>query len=241
MGRRASSGRARAADDMVRSRRAKANAGPHRRCAPRPARSRRPCERCAAVTPAARARRERAPRRRRGRGRDRRRARTCPPTPRRGAGSQGCTRHHRRGRDAPRARSPVAGRHSVRRCRAARGRASAGQAVGKVPAETERPVRSRSRAGRASARRAASSSRVITWSSPTPRTSSTSAGPWKASSGSVSLAGAPTRTCSGASACVPTCRLVVIRPTFTLAPCAISHAQPQWNGVSPGKGGVAAP
>ena len=42
----------------------------------------------------------------------------------------------------------------------------------------------------------------------------------------------------GASACVPTCGLMVIVLTFTLAPSDMSQAQPQENGVSPGHSGV---
>ena len=43
----------------------------------------------------------------------------------------------------------------------------------------------------------------------------------------IRSAPAPARiTCKGASACVPTCGLVVIVDTFTDAPCDIDHAQP---------------
>ena len=76
---------------------------------------------------------------------------------------------------------------------------------------------------------------------PASRASSTRAGPLNASSGKTSLGAPSIRTCSGASACVPTWKLVVTFPTFTLAPDAMLHAQPQEKGVSPGHSGVPAP
>src|SRR5438105_4812608 len=69
-------------------------------------------------------------------------------------------------------------------------------------------------------------------------TSTTMAGPKNASSDSSWEPDHPSRTCSGASACVPTCGLEAKDDTFTLAPAPISDDQPQVNGVSPGHAGV---
>src|SRR4051812_3335619 len=69
-------------------------------------------------------------------------------------------------------------------------------------------------------------------------TSTTIAGPKKASSDSSWDPDQSSRTCSGASAWVPTCGLEVNDDTFTLAPAAIDDAQAQVNGVSPGHSGV---
>src|SRR5256714_6857180 len=69
-------------------------------------------------------------------------------------------------------------------------------------------------------------------------TSTTIAGPKNASSESSCEPDQPSRTCNGASACVPTCGLAVKEETLTLAPAPISDDQPQVKGVSPGHSGV---
>src|SRR6267154_5574153 len=69
-------------------------------------------------------------------------------------------------------------------------------------------------------------------------TSTTIAGPKNASSDNSCEPDHPSRTWSGASACVPTCGLEVKDDTLTLAPAAIDDAHPQVKGVSPGHSGV---
>src|SRR6266513_3025327 len=71
-------------------------------------------------------------------------------------------------------------------------------------------------------------------------TSTTIAGPKNASSESSCEPDHPSRTWSGASACVPTCGLEVNKDTLTLAPAPIRDDHPQVNGVSPGHSGVSA-
>ena len=111
-----------------------------------------------------------------------------------------------------------------------------GQSSGNAPLAIVRPVRRRSRSTNGSDWIFSRSS--ISISLVRLETSTTMAGPKKASSDSSCEPDHPSRTWSGASACVPTCGLELNDETLTLAPAPINEAHPQVNGVSPGHSGV---